>query len=651
MAISAPSRNEHPRLAVRDIPPLPKANAVKTLTERFESRGFDEGAARSLARAAVDPSDVRRRLDRPSPIRVPGAVLWTVEADVWTPAIVPYIVNYRESAGRIFPADATADGASPSHPPIRRPKGDPSGKPILEIKVDDRDHLVEAVEGSLNYLLEHNPLSESIAEKGVMFPITLVSTAIEIGDDEVIHLPATADGSSRATGAFDVLGLEVKDIIDRYRNDPRALAGLIGQIRSIFDRPLGEVSERELGQANGLILPARIIIGFEPDASGAAEFAKAVHNYVQLIHGDLPPVPWPDTAKVDAKADSVVFELERADVLTPNRALYLEGMLSAKDARKLKLPMHADERGLVITSTLSNPKGAVHAAIRAGVVQPSERKNVTKAVKAEICAELAIRGVRRSLTPKEISSARDVLANVYTHPAIWEGDLKPSGKSPFELLGEALDERRKGVGDTATVELGALGGFWLVVHRILREARFFREENFRDGRVPSTVLSALMDSEWGLQVLARALSDGRAGDVIWQVDVDGNRIANVKGGYLEADHAWLRGVVVPPEMEDPEDEAQSASPPSPETVLLDRRKAMEGAVAAVEQRHQDLRAVPGGDGDPLVDNRGLPTAVADDLRERLDAVGRALVVYGAIWSTRSDATADQPAGEDEGGAE
>lgn len=275
------------------------------------------------------------------------------------------------------------------------------------------------------------------------------------------------------------------------------------------------------------------------------------------------------------------------------------------------------------------------------MVQPSERKNVTKWVKSEICAELALRGVRGGLTPKELSSARDVLANAYTNPALWEKNLKPSGRSPSELLGEALEELREGTTATARAELGALGGFWLVVRRVLREARFFKEENFTDGRVPSTILSALMDSEWGLQVLARALTDGREGEEgIWQVDAEGNRIPNVKGGYLWADHAWLRGTVVPPEMEDAEDEEQSASPPPPERVLLDRRKALEGAVGAVEQRHQELRKVPGGDGDPLVDKRGLPTPVAEDLRERLDVVARALVVYGALWAARTDVSDD-----------
>ena len=62
--------------------------------------------------------------------------------------------------------------------------------------------------------------------------------------------------------------------------------------------------------------------------------------------------------------NSRVAELEQADILTPNKARYFEGMLAPADARKHKFPASADERGLLITSTLSDPTGSVHAAIR-----------------------------------------------------------------------------------------------------------------------------------------------------------------------------------------------------------------------------------------------------------------------------------------------
>lgn len=636
-SVPATSVSDGKGLPIREIPRMPKTSAVKALADKLGGKGFDPGAAWSLARTAVDPADVRRRLERPTPIRVPGAVLWVVEADVWAPTIVPYVVNYRESAGRVFPADTTVSRAkAPEHPPIRRPSGDPDGKAVLDVEVVNEDHLVHAIERSVHYLVEHNPLADSIEEKGVMFPITLVSTAVAVeGTDTRIHLPATADGSSRAAGALDVLGVTAADVVGRYRTEARELSGLLGRVRSIFNRSTSQVSEAELARANALILPARIIVGFDPDAAGTADFAKAVHNYVQLIHGDLPPTPWSSTAKVDAKADSVVAELERADLITLNQALYLEGMLDRKEARKLGFPEYADERGLVIASLLSQDKRAVHAAIRAGVVQASDRKKLNRKDKAEISAELALRGARSGLAPKEAATARDVLANVYGSSAIWEQGLEPSGKSPDDLLADALEERKTGRGGPATAELGALGGFWLVVHRVLREPRYFKEENFSDSRAPRVVLGEMMDSEWGLRVLARAIADGRAGDPVSRVDAEGSTAPSAAGGPVEAHHAWLRGSVVPPVHLGADDEAGAegeGSRPVRDRILLDRRKKLEAAVALVEQRHAELREVESVDGDPLVEKRGLPPSTADELRERLEVITRKLVVYGDRWS-------------------
>ncbi len=637
---SVPSDStDTPRLAVRAIPPVAKAKAVATLSEKLQDRGFNKHAADSVARAAVDPADVRRRLDRPAPVRVPGALLWIVETDVWTPTVSPYVVNYREADSRVFPADGAMES---EFPPIRRPSGDVEGQPTLDIYVESRDHLLHAVEASIDYLVQHNPLEDSIAERGVMFPITLVSSVIRDASGDSLAIPSTVDGSSRAANALSVLGLSGTDILGRFRREPRALSGLVGHLRSTLERPLTEIPEEDLGRANALVLPARIIVGFEPDPTGTADFAKAVHNYVALIHGDLPPKAWPETARVDAKADSVVAELEQAEILTPNRARYFEGMLSPAEARKRKLPATADERGLAIVSLVTSKQGGVHAAIRRGIVQRTERKNLTKPVKAELCSELALRGVRSMLSPKEMTGAREVLEDVYQHPSIWEKNLKPSGKAPAELLKEAMKERRSGKGGPATAELGALGGFWLTAGRVLREARFFASQKIRDGRQPRSVLSALMDSDWGLQMLARAISDGREGDAIWHVDVDGKRVKDAHGKFLEASNDLIRGTIVPPrdiesgDGEDEDEQDDEDTPAPPERQLMDRRNALESAIELLEQRHNELREPTAPGGEPLVDKKGISGTVAEELRNRLETIRTQLALYAVIWNLRSE---------------
>jgi hypothetical protein len=184
-----------------------------------------------------------------------------------------------------------------------------------------------------------------------------------------------------------------------------------------------------------------------------------------------------------------------------------------------------------------------------------------------------------------------------------------------------------------------LGGFWLVVHRVLREPRFFKEEDFSDSRTPSAVLTALMDSEWGLRVLARAILDGRGGMRPARVDVKGSKSRSAERGATEAHHAWLRGEVVPPAHLDragPGGDSAKAAPRLRERILNERRKKLEEAVALVEQRHSELRDLETVEGGAVVDDRGLPLSKADELRERLEVITRALVVYGARWSENSE---------------
>ena len=158
------------------------------------------------------------------------------------------------------------------------------------------------------------------------------------------------------------------------------------------------------------------------------------------------------------------------------------------------------------------------------------------------------------------------------------------------------------------------------------------------------MLTALMDSEWGLRVLARALADGRAGAAPAQVDEKGSKSKSAAKGATQAHHVWLRGAVVPPAHLSQDgggsEDTKVDGARSRERMLNERRKKLEEAVALVEQRHVDLRELQTVEGSPLVEERGLPSSKAEELRERLEVVTRALVVYGARWREKSE-----PAGE------
>ena len=81
--------------------------------------------------------------------------------------------------------------------------------------------------------------------------------------------------------------------------------------------------------------------------------------------------------------------------MTPARREYLEGMLTAKEARGRKLPFEADERALEIIALLSSEKSKVRRAVRAGLLELSPSSNsVRKEQRAQIAVELALRPAR-----------------------------------------------------------------------------------------------------------------------------------------------------------------------------------------------------------------------------------------------------------------
>ncbi len=102
---------------------LPKTPAVRSLDTRLSDLGVSAAMATALARAVVDPADARRRLDRLTPIRVPGGIVYALETTVWATAVVPYLVNNREASDRHFPAGVkigTTEAARyrPLRPPL-----------------------------------------------------------------------------------------------------------------------------------------------------------------------------------------------------------------------------------------------------------------------------------------------------------------------------------------------------------------------------------------------------------------------------------------------------------------------------------------------------------------------------------------------------
>jgi hypothetical protein len=636
-----------PAASLASMQRLAKKNAVDSLESKLTGLNVPAPMASSLARAVVDPADARRRLDRLTQIRVPGGIVHALETTVWATAVVPYVVNNREASDRHFPAGMKIGSTEAArYRPLRPPADAADGSARLEIIAQERQHLIWSLERSAKFLLENNDLAESIGSQGVMQHITIaiVDVVFENGDTSVTML-GSIDGSSRVNSAHAVLEITPQDVLYRFPRDERSHRQFISDLLQNLERPTATVAAEEVAKLRALEIPARVFVKFEPDAITPVTFAKAVDSFVHLVHVE-PPKPWDAAAGLDAKADSVLGELLAQGQVTPKRKSYLEGMLSPAEAAKSNFPEFLDERALEIVAVISSEKAGIYKAVRDGVLLLSKRGGqVRREVKAEIAVELALRGHRSNMTRGDAKGARETLQNAYLHAEIWGKGLKATGMDVDDLRDDALKELEDGGPGVACRAIAAQGAYWLAVQRILREARFFdTNKDVRDGRTPQRILTDLIHSKWGIQVLHRAIVDGRDQVPIVQVDEDGRRLKGVSGKLLEADHAWLRGQVVPQPVPGVgagtgtgtgTGNGSAPGPTLPDRLLLDKLSAVKKAVDLLEDAHASLRDVKDASGKILVDHDGVAEDTAEEIRQRLEEIRTQFLLYGRTWTQRN----------------
>ncbi len=629
--MSATDLSIDPQAVLPVVQPLAKKPAHTTLYRRLIEEGVDEPVAAAVARAVVDPADARQRLDRLVPMRVPGGRLYSLDVTVWAPAITSFPVNNREAPGRTFPAAGTvADPEATRFRPLRPAQDAADGSARLEQHAASGEHVVWSFERSVKYLLDHNPLVESIAAQGVMVAVTAVPTTLRFSDGTPpVTVLATADGSSRVTSCHDLLDLTPRDVVFDLPADDRAFRGALAEALAVLERPADEVSDEDLRKVRALQVPARILLRFEPDAGIDTGFAKAVEALVHLLHVE-PPKAWDDAASLDAKADSVLAALHDTGELTPNKRAYADGMLTPDEARDVGLGGEADERALWLLRLISDDTAAIKRAVRAGVLELTRGKAVRKETKAQIAVELGLRAVRASHPAAFIKSARLALQSAYQSDLLWGKELGVAPKAPEQLRDEAMAELADG-GEpgAACARLAVQGGFWLAVHRVLREAHFFADRDKRDGRSPQKILEALAASTHGVHVLYRALVDGRDGQPPTAVDSDGRRRKTVDSKLVGMSSGWVRNDVVPPggrRTEGPQPEA------FPTRQLLQHVQRLRNAVTALDDEHAALRKVTDASGTALVDREGINSQTIAAMRQTLDKLDRRLILYEDVWT-------------------
>jgi hypothetical protein len=618
------------------IAPPPKSPAVVRLAERLEREySHSAEAALAIAEAVEDPRIAREQLSRLSRIPVRGGTLYALDTRVNALRMVIDPTNPRTVGATDYPASAARSARAKYWVP-RDLNIDPMRPAELRLDAGSRQDMIDALDDAKSVLRDENPLAPSIAVNGVFFPLIVMPWIILTEDDAPPAAVLVArDGSSRLNGAQENLGIAPSDPLYGPVSDLRRMRSSAKEIADIILRPQGEISDEDAAKAHSLMIPARIIVAYEPDPGSKVNLLDVVDELVALVHLDR-PTPWSPPSEANKRADIVLAELVDEGVLSRSMAEYFAGMLDRTRAEQIGFPAKADERAARILHFFTNDgQTLVGRAISRGIRGLTRKAQVTKEQKSNIFTPLVLRGHHWGSANLR-KSAESTLPRAYLMLAFWERSWGITKRTPEELRDAALAEVRSGHAHPgrSTLELAALGVYWLCVHGGLGRESYGQSGNAeRDNRSPSAVLAQVMSCEHGIHVLYQAIVDGRDGQPPRRVDEQGNRVPDGTGVVPAVTNAWLREtfrvskVVTKP----------GSTPtwrPTPAEQLQRSVQRIRWKADELVQQVDVLSTIHGEGGIPLVNEVGIPMQDVMAITEALNLAVPQLYRYGGIHQGR-----------------
>jgi hypothetical protein len=654
------------RLGDAPLPALPKMAAVHRAYKAGVDFGLPEGFASALAHGVVDPGALRTALNHPTRINVAGGVVEVIDVDLYVPGLVPLPTNNRTMDMRVYPAGGAGDYLAPMTGPRSL-----SGKTSeLWIEAHSVQHALDEAKRAQDYLLVKNPLTDSVAARGIVMPVTAVYFELRHRDGQpAMPLLGTADGSSRITSAQAVLNLV----------DPRTTHYDFATNRDTYRRFVDSISAPDITslrttaarrlrwQRNALITPARIFLRFTPQPGAAYDFARAVAAYVGMLHVD-PPRPWTPTGKLEAMAEAVLEVLRSADVLDDTRHDYLAGLLTPEAAGEAGLPTLRDEQAAHVLATLLQPD--LRPLVDRGIMDVTAKKSVSAGRRTDVVAELALRPTRSAAVTLPAGDPARGRANAMraaylraTHlPSYASRRWQVTGRSPDELLEGALAELERPEAEQGNpsawrnrLELAALAQYHLTAYEVLRREPMGDKNS--DQRGPQEILALMLQDERGLRLLRQATVDGRAGIAPRLVDADGQLVHGRldDNGDVELDpdsppvpltERWVRYDGFP-------SGGQTARPVSfrSETPTMKVSRLQQQVLHLIEQLAKsldELDRVEAPSGGVLLEQRGWPASDTKTAVETLIEAQSKLGYWGQVaarQAPRSDQLLDEETGE------
>lgn len=623
---------------VERLPDYAHAKSRQTLAERLiDAFALSEASATAIANAVVDPSEVRASIgaaDNPDVERipVPGGTLLGIRTSVWARRTMPDPRNPRTLPSRRHPfaVEPGSGGEDSKFRPVPEPRSlDPDRPQAAELVVDieNSHHLAWASQQAARFVLAENDWRTSIESQGVMEAVWLVATTYQHGDGSApVTTLTTVEGSSRNTAVHNLLGIRSADV--PYDDQDAKFRAHVKRLNEAFDR--GERDKQTVVALRCERIPALILVGFRPHASGTTGFPTAVKSFVALRHVD-PPKPWGEGPENESLADEVLDELYRRDLITATQRDYFAGACTKAEAKAAHLPVDPVQRAAQIVRLFSSAEEGVEDAIRVAVTSQSTRKRITTKLMNELATALILRAVADE--PAKVDQIRRYLRHAFgksVHRADWEA----TGRTTDQLVKAALDEVREAIGNGSTnepgpasMELAIRASYPLVVSGRLNADRGSSGNAQPDRRTPGEILDTMRRSIHGVYQLGQALRDFDDGPLLRAVDEQGQvkRLTDGSADQMISD-IYLRNEFPPP--------GKAKAARAGDTPLDRYHNALNmlgAALIEVDQAFNGLTGVEGDDGQPIVDSQGVEPRLTDAWRELLSKLDEEMVVWARTF--------------------
>ena len=593
----------------RPVEALPSP-ALATATHKLADKLTDlfnmgEEAAQAFASAVVDPSTVRRAVETPERLPVPGGVILAVRAEVWARGIAPDPRNPRIGPARRHPAsNLVGRDESTRFRPLNEPTAAPEGRPELVQHLQSQEHLAWAAKQAHDYVIEMNDWRDSIRNQGVMTEVWLAATTFMHADGTPsVTVPVTAEGSSRVTCVHDLLKLRSADV--PYSRDERKLRSHIRKLNEEITAAgtSDEVNPEVAVMARCEKIPALLLVGFESHRGGNGDYGVAVKSLVALRHVDYPR-PWGEATENESLADAIIDELDRSGLITSGKAEWLRGALTPAESEAAGFSQDPTVRAATIIRIFTARDPQVYSAIRIAITSQSTRKNVTTKLLLDVATSLILRSLPEEDSRKRERTRKYLKAALSAELAKeWDATLR-SGE---ELAAAAYDEVAAGTPGQATRELAARSAYPLVVGGALTADRGTANSDQPSRSRPSEVIDRMRSSVRGVYQLQRALTDFVGGRRIRLVDETGQVMRNQAGREVLATDPVLRGIF-PRAGDGP---APVPAPTTPAEILGNALGGLGSAIQAVEGAVKQVEAVQSDDGTPAIDSLGADRADCD----------------------------------------